>query len=62
MIANDVRVAAVVDLRTEGETSPDGDAVRARGIELLTGWCVYEARSVDNCVESAVVCCLAQKR
>ncbi len=58
MIANDVRVAAVVDLRTEGETSPDGDAVRARGIELLTGWCVYEARSVDNCVESAVVCCL----
>ncbi len=40
-----VEVAAVVDLRQEGEQSSLGDAVREAGIKIYAGHCVYEARA-----------------
>jgi len=38
-----VEVAAVVDLRPEGEPSELGDAVREAGVKVYAGHCVYEA-------------------
>ena len=38
-----VKVAAVVDLRPEGERSELGDAVREAGVKVYVGHCLYEA-------------------
>lgn len=40
-----VEVAAVVDLRPEGEDSELGDAVREAGVNVYAGHCVYEAQT-----------------
>ena len=54
--ANGVEVAALVDLRVEGEGSDAGTAVAAAGIEILRGRCVFEAIGADDRLQSAVVC------
>lgn len=54
--ANGVEVAALVDLRPEGEASAAGTAVADAGIEVLKGHCVYEAIGAADRLQSAVVC------
>ena len=43
LLAGRVEVAAVVDLRPEGEESELGEAVRNAGVAVYAGHCVYEA-------------------
>ena len=43
-----VEVAAVVDLRHDGEESELGGAVREAGVRVYTGHCVYEARAAKK--------------
>jgi sarcosine oxidase, subunit alpha len=52
-----VEVAAVVDLRPEGEPSGLGDAVREAGVKVYAGHCVYEAlaRKRGTTVAGAVI-------
>jgi sarcosine oxidase subunit alpha len=48
LLQADVEVAAVVDLRHEGEESEFGEAVREAGVAVYTGHCVYEAKAAKK--------------
>jgi len=58
LAANGVEVAAIVDLRAEGEASEAGAAVSEAGIEVLKGYCVYEGLGGGDRLQSAVVCAM----
>ena len=56
-----IAVAALVDLRAQGETSEFAVRVQKAGIKLLKGFCIYEAianRAKDN-VQAVMVCPIA---
>jgi sarcosine oxidase subunit alpha len=51
-----VRVAAVVDLRPEGEPSAAAQRVEQAAVRMLQGWCVYEATASGDRLGGVVVC------
>jgi len=60
MQANGVRIVAVVDLRSGGESSTLATALSSRGIRIYPGHCIYEAvpnRAYDG-LRAAVICSL----
>jgi sarcosine oxidase subunit alpha len=50
------KVAAVADLRAEGETGPAGARIEQAGVRVLKGWCLFEALASGGAVSAAVVC------
>ncbi|AOF80887.1 pyridine nucleotide-disulfide oxidoreductase family protein [Methyloversatilis sp. RAC08] len=50
-------VAAVLDMRAEVPASPELDALRSRGVELLTGHAVYEAHADSRGALAGVTVC-----
>jgi sarcosine oxidase subunit alpha len=59
MLQAGIKVAAVVDLRAEGEPGADGQRLEQAGIRVVKGACVYEAIGSSEGVSAAVVCPLA---
>ena len=53
-----IEVAAVADLRPEGETSDLAQQVADKGVTVKKGWCIYEAQAApgNNGVRGAVLC------
>ena len=56
LIANGIRVEAVVDLRRADGSSAEETKVREAGIRILRGHCVHEVRASGAAVGAAVVC------
>ena len=56
LFANGVAVAAIVDLRSDGETSPLADRVNRLGIRALKGHGVFEAHAVGGRLSAVTVC------
>jgi sarcosine oxidase subunit alpha len=56
LIANGIRVDAVVDLRRGDGGSVEEAKVKEAGIRIYRGHCVYEARASGSAVGAAVVC------
>jgi sarcosine oxidase subunit alpha len=54
-----VKLAAVVDLRPEGETGAAAQRVEQAGVRVLKGWCVYQATASGDRLGGVVVCPLA---
>ena len=60
LIRHEVRVAALVDLRPEGEPSAAAQRVAEAGIRVLTGHCIDEAVASGDSLSHALVCPIAQ--
>ncbi len=56
LLAVGVAVGPVVDLRAEGEASGLAERVKERGIQVLRGHCVFEARGRGGRLTEVVVC------
>ncbi|GAB4376895.1 MAG: 2Fe-2S iron-sulfur cluster-binding protein [Elainellaceae cyanobacterium] len=58
LVAHGVSVAAVVDLRQQPLPNPDWQKVKSLNVPILTGHCIYEARShvAKEGVTAAVIC------
>ncbi len=56
--AHGIKIAAVVDMRSGGEASELGAKVSDAGINILMGYCIYEAvaNSAKHGVVAAIVC------
>ena len=53
------KVAALVDLRREGESGSAGRRVEEAGVRVINGACIYEAIGAQQRVAAAVVCPLS---
>jgi sarcosine oxidase, subunit alpha len=51
-----IKVAAVVDLRADGEPGTEGQRLEQAGVRVIKGACVYEATGSSEGVTAAVVC------
>jgi sarcosine oxidase subunit alpha len=55
-----IQIAALVDLRAEGEPGVAGQRLEQSGVRVLKGACVYEAVGTSQGVSAAVVCPLTR--
>lgn len=53
LLAHDIAVAALVDLRPEGEPGGLGATLKRRGVNIYKGWGVYEARARKGVLAAA---------